>query len=290
MVEIACVVAGGAELGEGALWHPGERALYWVNILAREIHRFDPATGNDAVCVVSDTVGSLVIRERGGLLVAMGRGFYSVDFNTSEIQHIAEVEADLPENRMNDGKPDRQGRFWAGSMHNPETRATGALYRLDPDLRWRRTVEGITVSNALAWSPDGRTMYYGDSSKRTVWAWDFDIETGDIANRRVFLDEAAIGGAPDGAAVDAEACYWLTVPWTWRVNRYDPRGRLDRSIELPVSNPTCVAFGGDNLDTLYITSATYMARPEDLRNQPLAGALLAVDAGVRGLPDALFRG
>jgi sugar lactone lactonase YvrE len=132
MVEIACVFAGGAELGEGALWHPGERVLYWVNILAREIHRFDPATGNDAACVVSDTVGSLAVRERGGLLVAMGRGFYSVDFSSGESQLIAEVEADLPENRMNDGKPDRQGRFWAGSMHKPETRATGALYRLDP--------------------------------------------------------------------------------------------------------------------------------------------------------------
>ena len=191
---------------------------------------------------------------------------------------------------MNDGKPDRQGRFWAGSMHDPQIRATGALYELDPDLQWRRMIDGVTVSNALAWSPDGKTMYYGDSTARTVWAWDFDTDSGDIANRRVFLDEAAIGGPPDGATVDAEGCYWLTVPLTGKVNRYDPRGRLDRSIDLPVSNPTCVAFGGDRLDTLYITSATFMVPPEDLLNQPLAGALLAVDVGVRGLPDALFRG
>jgi L-arabinonolactonase len=290
MVEIACVVKGGAELGEGALWHPGGRALYWVNIFAREIHRFDPATGSDTVCVVPDTVGSLAIRERGGLVVAMGRGFYGVDFATGDTQLIAEVEADLPENRMNDGKPDRQGRFWAGSMHNPETRASGALYRLDADLRWRRMVEGVTVSNALAWSPDAKTMYYGDSTAKTVWAWDFDPDSGDIANRRVFLDAAAIGGAPDGATVDADGFYWLTVPRTWKVNRYDPLGRLDRSIELPVSNPTCVAFGGDKLDILYVTSATFMAHPADLLNQPLAGALLAVDVGVRGLPDAAFRG
>ena len=290
MVEIACVVAGGAELGEGALWHPREQALYWVNILAREIHRFDPATGVDTVSIVSHTVGSLAFREQGGLVAAMGRGFYGADFASGETQLIAEVEAHLPENRMNDGKPDRQGRFWAGSMHNPQTSATGALYRLDPDLQWRHMVDGVTVSNALAWSPDGKTMYYGDSTARTVWAWDFDTDSGDIANRRLFLDEAAIGGPPDGAAVDAEGCYWLTVPLTGKVNRYDPRGRLDRSIDLPVSNPTCVAFGGDRLDTLYITSATFMVPPEDLQNQPLAGALLAVDVGVRGLPDALFRG
>ena len=288
MVEIACVVPGGAELGEGALWHPGERTLYWVNILAGEIHRFDPATGRDSVCVVSDTVGSLAIRRQGGLVAAMGRGFYNVDFATGEAKLIAEVEADLPENRMNDGKPDRQGRFWAGSMHTPETRADGALYRLDADLRWRRMVAGVTVSNALAWSPDGKTMYYGDSAARTVWAWDFDTESGEIDNRRVFLDEARIGGPPDGATVDAEAFYWLTVPGTWRVNRYDPIGRLDRSIEPPVSNPTCVAFGGDLLETLYVTSARYMARPEHLRNQPLAGSLLAVDVGVRGLPETSF--
>ena len=290
MVEIACVVPGGAELGEGALWHPGERTLYWVNILAGEIHRFDPATGRDSVCVVSDAVGSLAIRRQGGLVAAMGRGFYNVDFATGEAKLIAEVEADLPENRMNDGKPDRQGRFWAGSMHKPETCATGALYRLNPNLQWSRLVEGIVVSNALAWSPDGKTMYYGDSSARTVWAWDFDTDSGEIYNRRIYLDEATIGGPPDGATVDAEGYYWLAVPGTWRVNRYDPVGRLERSIKLPVSNPTCVAFGGDGLHTLYVTSGTYMARREHLRNQPLAGALLAINAGVSGLPDAEFCG
>jgi sugar lactone lactonase YvrE len=290
MVEVVCVVPGGAELGEGALWHPGERVLYWVNILAHEIHRFDPETCKDTVCIVSDAVGSLAIRQQGGLIAAMGRGFYNVDFDTGETTLIADVEADLLENRMNDGKPDRQGRFWAGSMHVPETRATGALYRLGADLRWRRMVEGITVSNALAWSPDGRTMYYGDSAARTVWAWDFDTGSGEIRNRRIFLDEAAIGGPPDGATVDSDGHYWLTVPGTWRVNRYDSLGRLERSIELPVSNPTCLAFGGDRLDTLYVTSGTYMAKQEHLQNQSLAGALLALDVGVHGVPDALFQG
>jgi L-arabinonolactonase len=290
MVDIACAVPGGAELGEGALWHAGEGALYWVNILACEIHRFNPQTGEDAVLVVADTVGSVSIRESGGLVAAMGRGFYSVDFTTGRTGLLAEAEPDLVENRMNDGKPDRQGRFWAGSMHMPESRATGALYRLDSDLRCRRMVERVTVSNALAWSPDGRTMYYGDSTARVVWAWDFDVQSGDITNRRIFLDWEAIGGPPDGAAVDADGRYWLTVPGTWRINCYDPRGRLDRFVRLPVSNPTCAAFGGDKLDTLYVTSATYMARPEDLQNQPLAGAVLAIDVGARGLPDRFFGG
>ncbi|MBV9635782.1 MAG: SMP-30/gluconolactonase/LRE family protein [Methylobacteriaceae bacterium] len=290
MVEIACVVGAGAELGEGALWDPRERVLYWVNIFAREIHRFEPATGIDTICIAPNTVGSLAVRAGGGLVAAMGRGFHFIDFATGNSCPVATVEPDLPENRMNDGKPDRRGRFWAGSMHNPENRPDGALYRLDPDLTWRRMVDGFTVSNALAFSPDGKTMYYGDSPAKTVWAWDLDPDSGDISNRRVFLDAAATGGSPDGAAVDEAGCYWLTVPRAWRVNRYDPHGRLDRSIELPVSNPTCVAFGGERLDTLYVTSATFMALPEDLQNQPLAGALLAIDVGVRGLPDAFFAG
>src|SRR5262249_23670348 len=128
------------------------------------------------------------------------------------------------------------------------------------------------------------------SAARTVWAWDFDTGSGEICNRRIFLDGGAIGGPPDGATVDSDGHYWLTVPGTWRVNRYDSLGRLQRSLELPVSNPTCLAFGGDKLDTLYVTSGTYMAKQEDLQNQSLAGALLALDVGVQGVPDALFQG
>jgi L-arabinonolactonase len=290
MTEIRSVVPGGAELGEGPLWDPRDKVLYWVNILAGEIHRFDPATGEDAVCVVPEPVGSLAVRARGGLVAAMGRRFCFVDFATAAVTPIAEVEPDKPDNRMNDGKPDRQGRFWAGSMHNPHNRTEGSLYRLDTDLSWKKVVEGVTVSNALAWSPDSRTMYYGDSMAHTVWAWDFEPASGEVSNRRVFLDPAAMGGPPDGATVDEEGCYWVTVPRTWKLKRFDPKGRLDRVVELPVSNPTCAMFGGEKLEVLYVTSATFMANPEDLRDQPQAGALLAIDVGVRGLPEAFFAG
>ncbi len=290
MSDVVCVVDARAELGEGALWDQRQRALYWVNILAGEIHRYDPLSGVDQVLKVPGAIGSLALRETGGIVAAIDRSFALVDPATGRIDPIAEVEPDRPDNRMNDGKPDRQGRFWAGSMHNPHNRRAGALYRLDADRTVTRMVEGVTVSNALAWSPDGRTMYYGDSMARTVWAWRFDPDSGTIADRRVFLDPQAIGGNPDGATVDAEGFYWLTVPGTWRLNRYDPEGRLDRSIRLPVSNPTCCAFGGESLDTLYVTSATFMAKPEHLADQPLAGALLALEPGVRGLPEARVRG
>ena len=221
----------------------------------------------------------------------MGRRFCFVDFATAAVTPIAEVEPDKPDNRMNDGKPDRQGRFWAGSMHNPHNRTEGSLYRLDTDLSWKQMVEGVTVSNALAWSPDSRTMYYGDSMAQTVWAWDFDPTSGEIVEPpRVPRARRRSAVPPDGATVDAEGCYWVTVPRTWNLKRFDPKGRLDRSDRLPVSNPTCAMFGGEKLDVLYVTSATFMANPEDLRDQPLAGALLAIDVGVRGLPEAFFAG
>ncbi len=290
MSDVVCVVDAKAELGEGALWDERQGVLYWVNILAGEIHRYDPRSGGDAILKVQGAVGSLALRENGGIVAALDRAFVFIDVATGRIEPVAEVEPDRPENRMNDGKPDRQGRFWAGSMHNPHNRQAGALYRLDPDRTVTRMVERVTVSNALAWSPDSRTMYYGDSMAQTVWAWSFDPDSGAIRDRRVFLDPQAIGGNPDGATVDAEGFYWLTVPGAWRLNRYDPQGRLDRSIRLPVSNPTCCAFGGARLETLYVTSATFMAKPEHLVDQPLAGALLALEPGVRGTAEARFKG
>ena len=290
MSDVVCVVDAKAELGEGALWDECQGVLWWVNILAGEIHRYDPRTRADRVLRVPGAVGSLAVRGTGGLVAALDRSFVIIDPASGRVEPLAEVEPDRPDNRMNDGKPDRQGRFWAGSMHNPHNRQEGALYRLDPDRkvdahgRGRHGLERARLeprfSDHVLWrqhGPDGLGL-------------ELRSDSGTIADRRVFLDARAIGGNPDGATVDAEGFYWLTVPGTWRLNRYDPRGRLDRSIRLPVSNPTCCAFGGLHLQTLYVTSATFMARPEHLRDQPLAGALLALEPGVQGLPEARFRG
>ncbi len=290
MAAFEIVLPAASWLGEGALWDVAAQALWWLDIKGRLIHRFDPASGANTSWAAPHDVGSLALRASGGLVVAMAHGFYGFGTTGGGFALLAEPEADMPENRFNDGKPDRQGRFWAGSLHDPETRPSGSLYRLDADLSCNRLVEGITASNALAFAPDGRTLYYGDSPQRTVWAWDLDPDDGSIRNRRVFIALGPGEGAPDGAAVDAEGCYWLTRPGAWTVARYDPRGRCDRVIELPVQNPTCVAFGGADLRTLYCTTAKWGLSEAQLQAQPMAGHLFALRVDVPGLPDAEFAG
>lgn len=290
MEEVSCVLDAKALLGEGPLWDAADRALHWVDIKRREIHRFDPATGRDEKWSTPEDVGSLALRERGGLVVALTSGFHFFDPATGEIVPIAKPELDRATNRFNDGKPDRQGRFWAGSMDDREAAPTGALYRLDADLSCTRLVDGVVCSNALCWSPDSRTLYYADSGRRIVWAWDFDAADGTIDNRRVFIELPKGEGVPDGATVDAEGFVWLAQWNGWRVTRYDAKGRVDRVVRLPVQCPTCPMFGGSKLDVLYVTSASNKLTPEQRQAQPLAGGIFAIDPRVRGLPEARFKG
>jgi sugar lactone lactonase YvrE len=254
------------------------------------VHRFDPATGRDAQWPVPETVGALARRAAGGLVLALRSGFHFLDLDTGAIRPVARPELERAENRFNDGKPDRRGRFWAGSMHDPEVAPTGALYRLDPDGTCHRMVDGFVCPNALCWSPDGRTMYHADTPQRVVWAWDSDPDRGEIANRRVFARISPDDGAPDGATVDAEGFVWLAHWGGWQLTRHDPTGRTERVIRLPVQCPTCPAFGGPDLDVLYVTSATVGLSPAELAAQPCAGGILALDPGVRGLAEARFPG
>ncbi|HEY7140900.1 MAG TPA: SMP-30/gluconolactonase/LRE family protein [Methylomirabilota bacterium] len=290
MSDVSCVLPARALLGEGPLWDAEDRALYWVDIKGCMVHRFDPATGRDAQWPMPEVVGCLARRAAGGLVVALRSGFHFLDLDTGAIQAVATPEEDRPENRFNDGKPDRRGRFWAGSMHDPETAPTGALYRLDPDGACHRMVDGVVISNALCWSPDGRTMYHADTSRRVVWAWDSDPDRGEIANRRVFVKLSGKEGAPDGATVDAEGFVWLAHWGGWQVTRHDPTGRMERVVRLPVERPSCPAFGGPDLATLFVTSASIGLSAEALAAQPYAGGILAFEPGVRGLPEARFLG
>jgi sugar lactone lactonase YvrE len=290
MTDVRCVLPASAVLGEGAVWDVAEQALYWVDIKGRVVHRYDPRTGRDEQWRVAEDVGSLAVRASGGLVIALRSGFHFFDPAVGRTTRVATPEPDRPENRFNDGKTDRQGRFWAGSMHDPETQPTGALYRLDADLACRRVIDGVVCSNALCWSPDGRTMYHADTGARVVWAWDFDPDRGEVANRRTFLHVPEGEGAPDGATVDAEGFLWLAHWNGWRVTRYDPTGRVARVVRLPVQRPTCPAFGGANLEVLYITSASIGLSAEERRRQPWAGGLLALDPGVHGLVETRFQG
>ena len=267
--------------------------LWWIDIYAKAIHRFDPATGHNETFEAPEYLGCLAVRRRGGLVVSMASGFTSLTPTAAPSRPSQTPEVHLAQTRFNDGKTDRQGRFWSGSMFEAEGKTPkkiAALYRLDPDLSCHRMVTDVGCSNGLAWSPDSRTMYYTDSHTPLVWAFDFDASTGAIDNRRVFCDLSSIDGIVDGATVDAEGCYWLTVPFKGKVQRYDLDGMLLRTIDMQTDLPTCCEFGGPDLGTLYVTTATLRRSAEQLAGQPLAGGLFALDVGVKGLPLVPFAG
>jgi sugar lactone lactonase YvrE len=291
--EVECVVDAKALVGEGTVWDPRAQCLWWIDIWGRKIHRYELSSESTQTFETPGPPGCLAVRQRGGLVLAMLDGFYFFDPARQEFQHVVDAEPHLKETRMNDGKTDRQGRFWSGTVFEVQgvtSRAIGALYRLDADLSCHKVVDGVACSNGLAWSPDGRTMYFSDSCTPYVWAWDFEGETGKVRNRRVFIDLTSVNGACDGATVDAEGCYWLTLPLKGQVQRYDPAGRLMQTIKLPTDAPTCCEFGGKDLDILYVTTSTLRRTPLQLKGQPLAGGLFAVDVGVRGLPGSEFLG
>jgi len=292
-VDIQCVVQAKAGLGEGTCWDSNAQCLWWLDIFGQVIHQYEPGASRTKTFSAPVRPGCLGIREKGGLIVAMGNGFHFFDPSSGEFQRAATIDPDVADVRMNDGKTDRQGRFWSGTTFEAEgktTQAAACLYRLDPNLTCHTAAQGFVCSNGLAWSPDSRTMYFTDSATPYVWAWDFDTSTGAMERRRVFIDLSADKAVCDGATVDAEGCYWFTMPFKGKVRRYDPGGKLMRNIDLPVDVPTCCEFGGKNLDILYITTATLNRTPGELASQPWAGGLLALDVGVKGLAACEFVG
>lgn len=292
-MDITCVVDAKAELGEGTIWDPAAGVLWWIDIWSRLIHRYDPKTGRDQTWEAPEYLGCIGLRAKGGLIVTMVSGFYFFDPATGKFDAIVDPEAHLADTRFNDGKPDRQGRFWSGSMFEAPGKPVqfiGSLYRMDTDLSVHRMIEGVGCCNGLAWSPDSRTMYFSDSHTTIVRAYDFDAATGNIENQRVFIDLAGSGGIADGATVDAEGCYWVTIPVTSKVCRFDPAGKLMQTIVLPTDLPTCCEFGGENLDTLYVTTAVLRRPAEHFKGQRNPGGLFAIDVGVKGLTLPAFGG
>ncbi len=289
-VEITCVVDKGAKVGEGAVWDGRDQRLWWVDIPEGEIYGFDPSTGENEVLDFGEPVGCLAVREKGGLVVAAKSGFYFYAPETGHRSPISDPEADKPDNRFNDGGTDRQGRFWAGTMKDGGDPAPeGSFYRLDHDLSVHPQFDGIYTTNGLAFSPDGRTMYFSDSNKevRTIWACDYDPDDGVPTNRRVFFDTREVDGRPDGGTVDADGCYWMAGVSGWQLVRLTPAGKVDRIIEMPVERPSKPMFGGPNLDTLFVTSLSVGLISSF--SQPCAGGLFAVEGlGVQGLPEARF--
>jgi len=276
------------ELGECPLWNEQEGRLYWVDCRAPAIKRMKIDNGALEVLPLPETVGSIAFRARGGMLAATKSGIHFFDPGSRAFTLAACPEPQRPDNRFNDGRCDRQGRFWAGTMSDVRRDPVGTLYRLDANLACTPLRNAIIIPNSLAWSPDGRTMYFADTYRHTIWAWDYDPATGAATRERVFADTGA--GRPDGSCVDADGCLWNAEYGAARILRYTPGGKVDRAIGLPVDNPTCCCFGGPGLDELYVTTARQRLSAEDLARQPLAGSVFALRPGVRGLPEARFAG
>lgn len=280
----------GAVVGEGPLWDASRDALLWVDIPRSQLNWLRPADGDVLSFDVGQPVGAAAVRSAGGVVLAMRDGFGLFDPQTSDVELACPIEQDVKTNRMNDGKCDRAGRFWAGTMAYDMTPGAGALYRLDADLQVVRVLDGVSVSNGLAWSRDDRTMYFIDTGAGGVDAFDYNSETGQIDNRRRIIDVAPDDGLPDGMTIDAEGFLWVAVWDGWCVRRYAPDGTLDLVVELPTAQITSCTFGGPRFDELYITSASDGLSEQQRDEQPHAGAIFRVRPGVDGLPPQEFAG
>jgi sugar lactone lactonase YvrE len=265
-------------LGEGPIWDAETQCLYWLDSLAGTLHRLDPESGAHQAVTVPAPVGSMSLRNGGGAVLSLQDGFYSFNFKTSAIELLAPLGINNPNVRLNDGKTDRQGRFLAGTMHLHRTGdepVVGGLFRLDPGGRATQIADDILTSNGPCFSPDGRIFYFADSTRRMIWAFDYDTETGTPSNRRVFADLNGMNTSPDGATVDAEGYVWSALVRSSTIARFDPAGRVVRQIRMPVLYPTSVAFGGKDLDVLYVTSISRSVRFADEHDD--AGGLFAIE-------------
>src|SRR4051812_7335641 len=303
VIRIECVLECANHLGEGPVWDVEEGCLYWVDGTGRRvgnpsIWRLDPRTGKTTTWSLPHDVGALALRRGGGAVLALADGFYFFDFGTARLEVVHRLEPEPPRARLNDGKCDRRGRFFAGGMDDKEELKICSLWRLDPDGRVTRVDEGIICTNGPCWSPDDRTFYLADTFQGEYWAYDYDITTGTPSNRRVFASFAGDPGVADGSTVDADGFLWNAQLISGDLVRYAPDGSVDRRVGMPVRNITSVMFGGDNLDELYVTSMARVKHPavhdlfaKEARPQHLAGSLFRVTGlGVRGLPEPRFAG
>ena len=281
-----------ATLGEGAIWDARRQLLCWIDILEGRVHFFNPTNGDTRTIMVGQSIGSIVPRASGGYILALEDGFAALNSDSGKLTLLHDPESHLPGNRFNDAKCDPAGRFWAGTMAKAQREpGAGSLYRMDTDLSVRRMLTDVTVSNGISWSVDRETMYFTDSSTRTVSAFDFDVATGEISNRRDVIRFTKEDGFPDGITIDSEDMLWIAHWAGGRVSRWHPSmSKMLQTIAVPATQVTSCAFGGADLATLYITTARTGLDSPQLATQPLAGGLFAVRPGARGIAAFEFAG
>jgi sugar lactone lactonase YvrE len=282
-------------VGESPLWCARRGHWYWVDIAARQIWRFEPASGATRCWQTAEMVACIALDEAGNLVAGMESGIFELRLidaeATVDARKLATPGESMAGMRFNDGRCDRQGRFWSGTMALDMTQApaVGNLYRYSAaEGISTPVVSHLVTQNGLAWSPDGRTMYLSDShaSRRVVWSFDYDADSGVPSRQRVFVDMTQHPGRPDGAAIDVDGCYWTCANDAGQLHRFTPEGKLDRSVRLPFAKPSMCSFGGGDMKTLLVTSISAGAPAADL----LAGAVVMLDAGVAGMPETRFGG
>lgn len=269
-------------LGEGPVWDEREARLYFVDIMACRLLRLDPVSGALESMGTGEPVGAVALCATGGLVCAVQSGFALADCFGGPLRRLAPLQGAAPDIRMNDGKCDPAGRFWAGTMALDFRPGAGALYRLDPDGTVREMLTGVTISNGLDWTPDGARMYYIDTPRRTIDVFDFDLERGEISGRRAAAEIPGEAGLPDGMTLDAEGRIWVALWGGGAVRCYSPEGRLEEVIEVPAPQTTSCCFGGPDFGDLYITTARDGLGEAELRAAPLSGSVFVARPGVRG--------
>lgn len=280
-------------VGECPLWHPAERNIYWVDIASYKVHRMHPLTGEHREWLMSSEPAALALHPHGGLVVAQRSGFVHLDTVSGEVTQIAPAPYDTGVARFNDGRVDAAGRFWVGTIYEPRDRQAAEMFCLEKGNVSTKWSGGMTNSNGLAFSPDGRAMYHADTTAHQINRFNFDVETGTVSHPQCFHQFSAdkannYGGRPDGAAVDSEGAYWCAMFEGGRLLRFSPEGEILREIKLPLRCPTMVAFGGDDLRTLYITSASH-GRPAQEREQyRLTGCVLSMQVDVAGREEPMY--
>jgi sugar lactone lactonase YvrE len=277
-----------ARLGEGPCWNQQEQLLYWVDIYNHRVYQFNPATDTHQFFDVGEVVGCIAPANNHRLIMAQRSRLAFLDTCNGTVTPILNIESNELSTRINDGKCDAAGRFWFGSMCTKG--ANGCLYRYDPDGSLHVLLTGLTISNGLGWSPDESTFYLTDSPLKTIYAFDFDPESGSINNRRAFIDLTAEPFYPDGLTVDREGCVWAAMWDGWCVIRFDSSGKEMMRVQMPVVRPTSCTFGGEDLTTLYITTASVGLSEEEIQNSFYSGDLFSLPTSTSGLSTHHFKG